>query len=193
MDKSNGYEGVAKTFIEVRGQAIDGIGTASVRQWAQALPKGLTVLDLGCGTGIPISKTLVDEGMTVYGIDASPALIEAFRENFPDAPAACEPVEESTFFDRQFDAVISWGLLFLLSTEVQARVIGKVADALKTGGKFLFTAPATVANWEDRLTGRRSVSLGAGKYKEILSASGLSLVEEFEDEGGNHYYHAVKI
>jgi len=193
MDKSNGYENIAKAFINVRGQAVSGIGTSSVRKWAQTLQKGATVLDLGCGTGIPISKVLIDEGMTVYGIDASATLIEAFRENFPQAPAACEPVEDSTFFNRRFDAVISWGLIFLLPKDAQAVVIHKVAEVLKIDGKFLFTAPPMITEWEDVLTGQVSASLGAGKYKEILSASGLSLIEEFEDEGENHYYDAIKI
>ena len=37
-----------------------------------------------------------------------------------------------------------------------------------------------------------SESVGARKYKELLTASELSLLEEFEDEGENHYFNAVK-
>lgn len=97
MDKSNGYEYVAERFIKTRGQTVNGIGSSAVRNWAQALPQGSIVLDLGSGTGIPISKVLTDEGMAVYGIDASATLVKAFRQNFPNAPFACEPVEESLF------------------------------------------------------------------------------------------------
>jgi hypothetical protein len=43
------------------------------------------------------------------------------------------------------------------------------------------------------MTEQHSTSLGAEKYKELLTASGLSLIEEFEDEGENHYFDAVKI
>ncbi len=193
MDKSNGYEGIATRFIEARGQTVNGIGTSSVRNWAQALPPGSTVLDLGCGTGIPISKVLTDEGLTVYGIDASPTLIKAYRQNFQKAHAACEPVEDSLFFNRKFDAIISWGLIFVLSKEAQAELKRKASDALLTGGKLLFTAPYQETEWEDVMTGQYSRSLGEEKYKELLSASGLSLIEEFEDEGENHYFSAVKI
>jgi hypothetical protein len=48
-------------------------------------------------------------------------------------------------------------------------------------------------DWKDAMTEQDSISLGTEKYQELLTASGLSLVEEFEDEGENHYYHAVKI
>lgn len=193
MDKSNGYESIATKFIESRGQNIHGIGASSVRNWARTLPQGSSVLDLGCGTGIPISKVLIDEGMMVYGVDASVTLINEFRQNFPKVPFACESVEDSFFFNRKFDAIISWGLLFLLSGDAQTTVIQKAADALRPGGKLLFTAPYKKIEWEDVMTKQLSRSLGAEKYKNLLSASGLTLIEEFEDEGENHYFNSIKI
>lgn len=193
MDKSNGYENIAKRFIEVRGQSANGTGASSVRNWCLALPQGSLVLDLGCGTGIPISKVLIDAGMIVYGIDASPTLINEFRRNFPNNPVTCEPAENSSFFTCKFDAIISWGLIFLLSKDAQVRVIQKVSDSLRTGGKFLFTAPSQETEWIDAMTKLPSRSLGTEMYKKILSASGLQLFEEFEDEGENHYFNAAKI
>lgn len=192
MDKSNGYETYATTFIRCRSKGIDGVGAASVRQWAKSLPPNATVLDVGCAAGDPISKALVNAGLTVYGIDASPSMVQTFKQNFPDSPVACEAAEDSSFFNRQFDAVIAWGLLFLLPVETQEVVIQKMAHALYPGGRLLFTAPSQKMEWEDAITAVPSRSLGAEKYKALLTAAGLSLVEEFEDEGENHYYHAVK-
>lgn len=193
MDKSNGYEDHAATFIRCRSKGINGIGAREVRLWAKSLPPNATVLDVGCGIGLPISQALVDEGLTVYGIDASPSMVEGFRQNFPDITVACEAAEDSSFFNRQFDAIIAWGLMFLLPAETQEVVFQKMANALYTGGKLLFTAPSTKMKWEDAITEIESVSLGAERYKELLEASGLSLIEEFEDEGENHYYHAVRL
>src|SRR5215471_2194569 len=99
MDKSHGYEQIAAIFIKGRGQAVNGIGTSSVRKWVCTLPLNSTVLDLGCGTGIPVSKLLIDGGMTVYGIDAPPTMVKAFQQNFPGTPVACDAVEASTFFN----------------------------------------------------------------------------------------------
>lgn len=193
MDKSNGYEQIAPIFIKGRGQAINGVGKSAVRKWAQALPINSIVLDLGCGTGIPVSMLLINEGMTVYAIDASPTLVKAFQQNFPNNHVACEAVEDSLFFCRKFDAIIAWGLIFLLPAELQEIVIQKTANALQTGGKFLFTATGKRNEWKDAMTDQHSLSLGPEKYKELLAASGLSLVEEFEDEGENHYFNAIKI
>jgi len=193
MDKSNGYEGIAKIYINGRGQALNGIGSSAVRRWAKTIPSGSVLLDLGCGTGLPISKIFVDEGMTVYGIDASPTMAKTFHQNFPDMPIACEVVEDSLFFDRKFDAIIAWGLIFLLPEQAQIMLIKKAAAALKSTGKLLFTSPPGAIVWTDAMTGQVSRSLGVVKYKELIFASGLSLIKEFEDEGENHYYNAVKI
>jgi SAM-dependent methyltransferase len=192
MDKSNGYEDISKIFIKGRGRAVHGIGSSSVRQWARTLQPGSEVLDMGCGTGVPNSNILIDEGMMVYGVDASPSMVETFRQNFPAIPIACEAVEDSLFFDRKFNGIIAWGLMFLLQEEVQTTLIKKAANVLKQDGKFIFTAPSEAIFWNDAMTGLGSRSLGSEKYKELITASGLSLIREFEDEGENHYYDSVK-
>ena len=189
-DVTHGYEAVAARFIDHR--ATSTVGVATVRTWAQSLARGAAVLDLGCGSGQPISQILVDAGCALHGVEASPSLIAAFRARFPRAPAECNAVERSDFFARTFDGVIAWGLLFLLRPEEQALVIRKVARALNAGGQFLFTAPAQACTWSDLLTGQTSVSLGADAYRQILAAAGLTLIDTFIDEGANHYYLAAK-
>jgi SAM-dependent methyltransferase len=189
-DPSNGYEAVAKGFIASRFRSS--VGASTVRDWARTLPQGATVLDLGCGSGVPVSQAIVDEGLTVYGVDASSSMIAAFRARFPEAAAECRPVEESEFFGRTFDAVVAWGLMFLLPADGQAKLIAKVSRALKPGGKFLFTSPHQVCEWPDNLTGRKSQSLGSAEYRRLLAANGLIIQNECEDEGNNYYYSAAK-
>ncbi len=190
LESSNGYEELAGEFMSRRSPSI---GSATVREWARTLTPGTSILDLGCGHGVPISLALIEEGFAVYGVDASPTLIAAFRERFPGSEAVCEPVEESGFFGRSFDGVVSWGLLFLLTPETQSMLIRKVSRALNPGGTFLFTSPEEVCEWTDRLTGRASISLGAEAYRRILAAEGLALIGEQSDEGDNHSYCASKL
>jgi SAM-dependent methyltransferase len=188
-DASNGWDAVADEFIARRAESAIGLGT--VRQWASELPAGSAILDLGCGSGAPNAVALVEDGFTLYGVDASPRLVAAFRARLPDAHVACEAVEISDFFGRQFDAVIAIGLLFLLDAEAQCELLLRVSQALKPGGRLLFTAPAQHATWKDLLTGRVSVSLGQDGYEAILAECGLLLIDGFVDEGGNHYYAAA--
>jgi cyclopropane fatty-acyl-phospholipid synthase-like methyltransferase len=163
-----------------------------VLEWAKDLPPGGSVLDLGCGHEMPISQTLVDQGFAVYGVGASASMIAAFRARFPGVHAECVSIEESEFFGRTFDGVVAWGLIFLLTPEVQSLLIRKVSRALNRGGCFLFTAPLQECEWSDALTGRKSVCLGIEAYRRILTSEGLALVGERLDEGENHYYLASR-
>jgi 2-polyprenyl-3-methyl-5-hydroxy-6-metoxy-1,4-benzoquinol methylase len=74
--ESTGYEHVAAEFIAGRGSANSAIETSAVVDWAQTLPLDATVLDLGCGTGAPISQVLIERGLKVYGVDAFPTSCE---------------------------------------------------------------------------------------------------------------------
>jgi hypothetical protein len=103
-------------------------------------------------------------------------------------PIEQNTVEASKFFDRTFDGVLAWGLLFLLKPAAQALVIGKVAAALNPGGRFLFTAQQEPLEWLDGMTGHPSQSLGAPTYDRLLRKAGLTWVAQAQDEGANHYY-----
>lgn len=150
------------------------------------------MIDLGCGSGFPITEVLVAEGFNVFGVDAAPSFVQAFRRNLPNTPVVCEAVQDSRFFDRTFDGVLAWGLMFLLCPEDQRRLIHTIADIMVPGGRLLFTSPAESSVWNDAMTGVESRSLGAEEYRKQLSAVGLSISSEYEDEGSNHYFDAFK-
>lgn len=193
-DKSNGYEEVASVFIAGRGSGKGvGIGTSVVSKWASTLPPGATVLDLGCGTGDPITRIFIERGFQAYGVDASLSMVAAFQARFPGVPVQCAAAEDSDFFGLSFDAVLSWGLFFLLEAELQRKLIAKVAGALRQGGKFLFTSPQQCCSWRDAMTERISVSLGHAAYQSALEAHGMTLLGTDSDEGENYYYLARKM
>jgi len=194
-DLSNGYESISAEWLATRGNGrtrSNAIGVKEVRRWAKTLPHGSSVIDLGCGPGFPVTAVLIEEGLEVFGVDAAPSFVAAFQQNLPGTPVVCESVLESSFFNRKFDAVLSIGLIFLLRADEQRRLIQRFADALVPGGHLLFTAPAEPGIWTDVMTGLQSTSLGAEEYRSQLAAVGLSVAAEYEDEGQNHYFSALK-
>jgi SAM-dependent methyltransferase len=186
---ANGYEAAADAYVQQRGATI---GLATVLAWAAGLEAGAAVLDVGCGHGVPIAAALVGAGFAVHGVDASARMIEAFRARLPGVPAACETIESSALFDRRFDGVVAWGLVFLLPPATQRVAVAKMAAAVAPGGRLLFTAPAEAASWIDVITQRTSCSLGAEAYRALIGDAGLELVGEVDDEGENHYFSAIR-
>ena len=187
-DKSNGYEEHAETFIRARNPRI---GPDVVREWCRTLASGASVLDLGCGSGVPITQVLLEEGLEVWAVDASEAMLRAFRARFPGVPAECAAAEDSTFFHRSFDAILAWGLMFLLAEEAQVAVIARAAKALNPHGQFVFTAAHDPVRWNDSITGRESVSLGAERYVNLLESEGLRVQHGKIDAGENYYFFAT--
>ncbi len=105
------------------------------------LPAGAKVLDLCCGQGRH-SLELARRGFQVVGVDLSEALLYAARkraesEGLNVTFLHCD-MREIDFAD-DFDAVINMFTSFgYLESEVEdEKVLGKVAQALKSGGKFL--------------------------------------------------------
>jgi 2-polyprenyl-3-methyl-5-hydroxy-6-metoxy-1,4-benzoquinol methylase len=193
IDRSIGYESVAAEFLAGRGSGRStGVGVTTVRNWARTLRRGAAAIDLGCGPGFPLTEVLVAEGLSVYGVDAAPSFVQAFRRNLPDTPVVCEAVEETTFFHRNFDGVLAWGLIFLLPPEEQRRLIKRVADILVPGGRLLFTSEATPLIWNDAMTGLESRALGPEEYRSQMCGVGLTVVGQYEDEGQNYYFDALK-
>jgi SAM-dependent methyltransferase len=187
VDRPSGWESIAAEFIAARSD----IGSNVVRHWSRYLRPGGDVLDIGCGSGAPISSTLSAEGFRVFGIDASPTLAAMFGHRFGAAQAACETVQDSAFFGRTFDGAAAVGLMFLLPENDQRRLLSKVGKALKPGGRFLFSAPRQYCSWNDLQTGQPSLSLGEEEYARLLIGANLRLVNTYVDDGDNHYFDAV--
>ncbi|MGB5834711.1 MAG: class I SAM-dependent methyltransferase [Thiohalocapsa sp.] len=191
IDYSNGYEDHAFEFLKARESSS--IGAKIVDAWARSLGSGAEIIELGCGGGVPVTKTLFNAGLKIRAIDASPTLIREFRSRFPSIPAKCEPAQLSDYFGLDYDAAISIGLLVLLDAPSQLSMIPRVSAILKPGARFLFTAPAEIGRWKDSITHRESVSLGRALYAKTLRDSGFRVVGTYKDEGENNYYEAEKL
>jgi len=186
-DSAQGYERMAAVFVAARDRSI---GPDVVRPWSERLPRGASVLDVGCGCGVPITRTLVDEGFEVHAVDAAPSLVAAFQQRFPTVPVECADALACRMLEATYDGVVMWGLLFLLPPDVQLRLLPRLAGALRPGGHLLFTAPRQTCTWDDALTNLPSWSLGLDAYVAALTTHGLALDDTAEDAGGNFYYFA---
>ena len=100
---------------------------------------------------------------------------------------------ESDYFERKFSAVISIGLIFLLSEDDQVVLIRRVSELLSPGGRFLFTAPVEIGIWTDMNTGHKCRSLGQERYESILREAQFHVLDTYVDEGRNNYYEVKRV
>jgi ubiquinone/menaquinone biosynthesis C-methylase UbiE len=107
------------------------------------LVAGESVLDIGCGTGTLaiVAKRQVGAAGTVFGIDASPAMIARATSKagkagidvaFKNAVAEALP-----FADAQFDVVLSTLMLHHLPRKVRQQCAREIHRVLKPQGRVL--------------------------------------------------------
>lgn len=118
----------------------------------------ISILELGCGCGIPVTQRLLDhDNFHVTANDLSTAQIDAARENLQSYAARLDLIQGDmyalNFASDSFDAVIGMYSLIHLPREEQAIILHKIAAWLKVGGYLLanFSGEATegivMENW----------------------------------------------
>jgi ubiquinone/menaquinone biosynthesis C-methylase UbiE len=107
------------------------------------LRPGESVLDVGCGTGTLAiaAKRRVGPAGSVYGIDASPAMIARASNKAKKAGAAVifenGLAESLPFPDARFDVVLSTVMLHHLPRKARQQSVREMRRVLKPGGRLL--------------------------------------------------------
>jgi 2-polyprenyl-3-methyl-5-hydroxy-6-metoxy-1,4-benzoquinol methylase len=110
-----------------------------VQMLSSHLRPGMTVLELGCGTGT-FTRELARSGADIIAIDVSPELLEIARANYsaPNVHYQTENAYALSYPDATFDSVVGSSVLHHLEVEEALRSIYRV---LKPGGTIFFTEP----------------------------------------------------
>jgi len=107
---------------------------AAIAELSRRLPRDASVLDLGCGTGVPTARALTDQGHRVLGIDTSSKMLDLARKQVPGAMFVKQDMRGATFPAGEFDAVSAYFSLMMLSRSDISLVLGRVRTWLKPGG-----------------------------------------------------------
>ena len=99
---------------------------------------GSRVLDLGCGTGRPIARYLVDREYIVTGVDHSAGMLALAKQYVPEAQFI--QADMLSFKpDYLFAAVIAWDSIFHLPRIHHGDLFQKIAPWLQPKGYFLLS------------------------------------------------------
>ena len=99
--------------------------------------EGMLVLDVGCGTGTNLNL-YHEAGCKVFGIDASPAMLEEAKNKLGDrAELRLGSALEMCYPDEFFDLVIGTLTLHEMRQETRSQVINEMVRVLKKKGRIL--------------------------------------------------------
>lgn len=108
------------------------------RKLLEELQPSPSILELGCGPGVPILKYLLDQGAQVVANDISTKQIEMAKARCPDAKLVAGDMTTLTFEPESFHGAISFYTLFHLPRSKLKDMLTKIHGWLKPGGVFVF-------------------------------------------------------
>lgn len=164
-------------------------------RFADALPAGAAVLDLGCGGGVPVAAMLVARGFRVTGVDSSPTLIALCRERMPSETWVVADMRELSL-GRRFDGVLAWDSFFHLAPADQRAMFDVFARHVAPGGHLMFNAGPAAGEAIGEYHGDPlyHASLSPADYLDLLASAGFALrhhAAEDPEAGGRTAWLAV--
>jgi len=102
-----------------------------------AVPPQSSLLDLGCGAGIPVAQHMARAGHKVIGIDGSARQIALARRNVPQGTFMTADMTTVEFAPGSFDAVTAFYSITHVPREEHLRLMKKIRGWLKPEGLFL--------------------------------------------------------
>ncbi|GAA1522247.1 class I SAM-dependent methyltransferase [Kribbella lupini] len=186
-----GYDALSERYDEAYG------GESKYRAWIDRLLDQLDahsrVLDVGCGSGLPLARELARAGHAVTGVDISEVQIRRARELVPEAEFVQADAASLDFPAESFDAVVSFYALIHLPQDEQEELLRKVAGWLRPGGWFVCTTGEQAwtgvdGDWLDSGVSMWWSHADADTNRGWITGSGLVVEEqEFVPEGaGGH-------
>jgi ubiquinone/menaquinone biosynthesis C-methylase UbiE len=184
---ADGYNKMANTYLADRDRLKSG---KYVSQLLKYLPKQSTILDLGCGAGVPVDDLLLKAGHSVVGIDISSEQIKLARKHCPRGEFLVGDISDLQEGDYSVEAVVSFYTFFHTPREQQGKLLKIIASYLEKGGLLLISMGDREFEGDHELHGVKmwSSQFGTAKNRTLVESAGfVIIVDELDNSGGERH------
>ena len=151
-----------------------------IEQLLNRLHEGAAILDIGCGAGVPIAKSLARR-YRVTGVDSSQEMIQRAKQNVPTGEFECADVMSLRFPPASFDAVVAFYSIFHFPRDEHLDLFRRIHGWLKPGGHLLCTLShySEPGYTEEDFFGETMYwsNYSLSEYREILTETGFLVIE----------------
>jgi len=169
------YQRHGEAWAELRSDKL--VERSWLDRFSTLLPAGGAVLDIGCGSGLPIGRELVRRGFDFTGVDGTPTMLALFQRNLPHATAHLMDMRQLAL-GRRFAGLLAWDSFFHLSPDDQRPMFARFQAHAAPGAALMFTSGSEEGCAIGQLQGDPLYhgSLNPGEYRALLDAAGFDVV-----------------
>ena len=115
------YRKYGRAWTELRGEYL--YEQSWLDRFCEKLSNNAKVLDLGCGSGVPIARYLSEKGCAITGVDSSEVMLEMAQQNFPIEKypnhrwllSDMRNIQLNDNTESAFDVILAWDSFFHLT------------------------------------------------------------------------------
>jgi 2-polyprenyl-3-methyl-5-hydroxy-6-metoxy-1,4-benzoquinol methylase len=130
-DLKKTYNRIARDWSTQHG--VDDWWIEGTDTFLSLLPKGATILDVGCGSGYK-TKYIKDKGFNAAGIDFSEEMIKFAKEKYTDVDFEVVDVYDLDKYPKTFDGIYSQAVFLHIPKKRSIEVLEKMKSRLNDGG-----------------------------------------------------------
>ena len=178
------YNKIVEKWVESRNGSFPG---KLIKDFSSKIKSNKKILDIGCGTGYPITKYFSDNGFFVTGIDISENMLQkAIEQNMKNTKFyLCDFFEYKPV--EKYDGIIAFDSFFHFPKEKQNKIYEKISDWINIGGYLLFTHGNKNNEIEGNMFGETFYysALNTEDVHKLLSQFGFKIelsIEKYKEE-----------
>lgn len=170
------YQRHGLAWAALRGQEL--VETSWLDRFCNLLPDGAPVLDIGCGSGVPLACELLRRGFEVTGLDGTRTMVELFQRNLPASPVHLMDMRQLNLSQR-FEGLLAWDSFFHLSPQDQRPMFQRFQTHARPGCALMFTSGTVEGSAIGELEGDALYhgSLSTDEYHGLLQAADFEVLD----------------
>jgi SAM-dependent methyltransferase len=152
-------------------------------RFLELLPRGGSILDIGCGSGEPIAGFFIAAGYPLNGVDSSSAMIALCKGRFPNEVWNVADMRTLSL-GRRFDGILAWDSFFHLRQDDQRKMFPIFREHAAPNAALMFTSGPREGEAMGTYRGEPlyHASLDPDEYRALFDEHGFEVVSHVLEE-----------